>query len=528
MSGVKYTSSSLDDASNARYEDSLSYVEGELLGRYYPMEIGGRDVLASEYEVRSPVDSDIVVGRFQRGGKEEASAALKAAADAFEDWAGRDWRERAAVMRRVADAVERRKFVLAAAMAYEVGKNRVEAVAEVNEALEAIRYYAALVEKEGGYVRRMSPGGPGEDTWSVARPRGPWFVISPFNFPAMLGSGMVQGALITGNTVVWKPSEDATLTAYLMYGAYIEGGVPPGVLNLLTGPGELYEDVIVGDRRVAGIAFTGSRDVGRHLYVEFASRQPYPKPVVLETGSKNPAVVTAKADIAAAIEGVARGAFGYGGQKCSATSRVYVHEDVMGKFLDGLVEFTGSLSVGDPRKRGTFMGPLINERAYANFARNVEDGIAAGGRVLVGGRQLRDGWMSRGFYVEPTVMAGVPEDHRLFRDELFMPLLLVAPFRDMDEAIAKVNSTDYGLTAGIFSEDEGEVEAFMERAEFGVVYANRRGGATTGAWPGAQTFVGWKASGATGRGIGGPYYLLNFFQEQSRTYVGRDGGQSPR
>ena len=516
---ITYTSPSLDDESNSLYEEALSLVERELLGRTYPMIVGGREVLAVEYEVRSPIDRDILVGRFHRGGREEAAAALESAVRSFEDWGRVDWGERVAVMRRVAEAVERRKFLLAAAMAYEVGKNRVEAVAEVNEAVEAIRYYAALLEEEGGYVRRMSPGAPGEETWSIMRPRGAWFVISPFNFPAMLGSGMVQGALITGNTVVWKPSEEASLTARLMYDAYVEGGVPPGAINLLTGPGELYEDVIVGDRRVAGIAFTGSREVGHHLLREFVARQPYPKPVVLETGSKNPTVVTARADLGKAAEGVARAAFGYGGQKCSATSRLYVQEEVWDEFLGLLAEFTRSLRVGDPRRRDVFMGPLINERAYANFARNVEEGLAAGGRVLVGGRQLREGWMARGFYVEPTIMVGVPEGHRLFRDELFMPLLVAAPFRDLDEAISKVNDTDYGLTAGIFSEDEGEVERFLERAEFGVLYANRRGGATTGAWPGAQTFVGWKASGATGRGIGGPYYLLNFVQEQARTYV---------
>ncbi|MGB9734121.1 MAG: aldehyde dehydrogenase family protein [Conexivisphaera sp.] len=519
MTKVTYTSSSLDKESNARYEEALSSVERELLGKGYPMKIGGRDILALEYEVRSPVDMDIVVGRFQRGGRDEAIAALNSAVRAFDDWSRRDWRERAEVMRRVAEAVERRKFLIAAMMAYEVGKNRVEAVAEVNEALEAIRYYASLVEKEEGYVRRMAPGSPGEETWSVARPRGPWFVISPFNFPAMLGSGMVQGALITGNTVVWKPSEEASLTAHLMYDAYVEGGVPTGAINLLTGPGELYEDVIVGDRRVAGIAFTGSKDVGHHLYREFVARQPYPKPVVLETGSKNPTVVTAKADLTKAVEGVARAAFGYGGQKCSATSRLYVQEEVKDEFMEALASYTRSLTVGDPRKDGVFMGPLINARAYTNFARNVQEGMAAGGRLVTGGRQLRDGWMSRGFYVEPTIMDGVPEGHYLFRDELFMPLLVVAPFRDLDDAISKVNDTDYGLTAGIFSEDEDEVREFMEHVEFGVLYANRRGGATTGAWPGAQTFVGWKASGATGRGIGGPYYLLNFLQEQARTYV---------
>lgn len=520
---ITYTSLSLDETIHPRYEKALDEVESELLRRRYPSVIGGREVyLGAEFEERSPIDTSILVGRFQRGSLDDAREAISSALVSFREWGMTDWRERVRVVKRVADLLERDRFRIAAAITYEVGKTRLEALAEVHEAIDAIRYYCGLMEKEEGYVKKMGAGGPGEDVHTVARPYGVWVVISPFNFPVMLANGMIAGALLTGNTVVWKPAEEATLSGIMLYNAFIEAGVPGGVLNLLTGPGEVYEDAFVGDKRVAGLAFTGSREVGMKLYRRFAELQPYPKPVVLETGSKNPTIVTERADLEKAVEGVVRAAFGYGGQKCSATSRLYVQDTIYQEFIDKLVERTSGLIVGDPREKETFMGPLINERAYNNFARYVRDAVGAGGRVLVGGSQVRRGALSRGFYVEPTVVDGVPHDHYLFKEELFVPILLVDRFRTLGEAIEKANDTEFGLTAGLFSEDEEEIREFFERIEFGVVYANRRGGATTGAWPGAQSFVGWKASGATGVGVGGPYYLINYFREQARTVV-REG-----
>jgi 1-pyrroline-5-carboxylate dehydrogenase len=236
-------------------------------------------------------------------------------------------------------------------------------------------------------------------------------------------------------------------------------------------------------------------------------------------GSKNPTIVTAKADLDKAVEGTMRAAFGYGGQKCSATSRLYVDRRIKDEFIARLVDRVKKIVVGDPRRREVFLGPVINRRAVENYRKYVEDAVKAGGKILVGGRVLEEGFYARGFYVEPSVIIDVPEDHYLWKQELFLPILLVSEFDTLEEAIKKANNTEYGLTAGIFTEDENEYELFFRKIEFGVTYANRRGGSTTGAWPGAQTFVGWKASGATGRGVGGPYYLLNYFREQARTIV---------
>jgi 1-pyrroline-5-carboxylate dehydrogenase len=335
----------------------------------------------------------------------------------------------------------------------------------------------------------------------------------------MLASGMALGALITGNSVILKPTSEAPLTGLRLYQLYIDAGVPSGAVNYVTGPGANFEDEFVSNTDVAGIAFTGSRDVGMRLYRRFHTEQPYPKPILLEMGSKNPTIVTSKADISKAVEGTVRAAFGYGGQKCSATSRVYVQEGIKEKFLSALKARVDKIPVGDPREKDVFMGPVINEKAVKKYEASVAEAAQAGGRIVSGGKVLKGPAMDHGFYVSPTVVDDLPEGNRLVKDELFLPFVVVEEFKTVDEAISKANATDYGLTAGIFSKDPSEVKKFFNGIRFGVNYANRSGGSTTGAWPGAQSFTGWNASGATGRGIGSPHYLLNFIRDQTQTTV---------
>ncbi len=516
---ITYVTLFADPSIHPKYETALARFS-KSLGKHYPMYIG-REVVrseAGEFEHRSPLDTNIVVGHFQIGTREHARAAIKAAAKAFPGWSTTSWRERVRIMKKAAGLIDERKFEIASAITYEVGKNRTEALAECWEAIDAIKVYAKLMLENQGYSKKMGPGGPGEDCRLVAKPLGVWPVISPFNFPFMLANGMTLGALITGNAVILKPTSEAPLTGLMLYNVFHEAGVPSGAINYVTGPGANFEEEFTTNPDVAGIAFTGSKEVGMRLYHKFLSSQPYFKPVVMELGSKNPAIVSAKADLEKAVEGIVRGAYGYGGQKCSATSRVYVQSSVKERFLKELKERLEKLKVGDPREKEVFMGPVINQSAVQKFreatAQAIDDGvIVSGGSVITGGIG------ARGYYVEPTVVTGLPSDHRLFREELFIPLLAVDEFRTLDEALKKANNTEYGLTAGIFSEDRKEVQKFLDTIQFGVVYANRKGGATTGAWPGAQTFVGWKASGATGRGIGGPNYLMSFLREQSQTIV---------
>jgi len=516
---ITYMSLESDASMHVSYEAALSGFERNF-GHRYPLYIGGKGFEpAGDFEVRSPIDRDIVIGYFQKAEENEVKAAIRVAKEAFPAWSRTDPAERIGALRKAADILERQMFDLAALITIEAGKNRSEAVAEVSEAVDLIRYYCSVYEKSDHFTVRMPAASAGGVSRSVMRPHGVWAVISPFNFPLALATGMVSAALLTGNAVVMKPASATPLSGIRLYEAIVEGGVPAGAVNLLTGPGGPFGEVVTSSPDVDGIAFTGSREVGMWLQRAFVVKQPYPKPFVAEMGSKNPCIVTDKADLEKAVEGVARAAFGYGGQKCSATSRVYVHRDVAEAYARALISRTEELKVGDPRERDVFVGPLISEAAQNSFEDAVVLALKDGGRVISGGGVCSDGDLARGYYVRPTIVTGLAQDHPLMRDELFVPLLCLRTFGSLPEALALANDTGFGLTAGIFSEDEGEVDYFFENIRFGVCYANRRGGATTGAWPGGQSFGGWKASGSTGRGVGGPYYLLSFLREQAQTRV---------
>ena len=517
---ITYTTLFADESLNPKYEAALSRFKPRL-GQRHPMYIGDEEVWsdAGEFEHRSPIDTSVVVGRFQSGTREHAKAAVEAAKEGFDDWSARPWQERVRVIEKYARLIDERKFDIAVAITYEVGKNRLEALAECWEAIDAVKFYAKIMKQEKGYTRRMGQGGPGEHTLVIGKPHGVWPVISPFNFPFMLANGMAFGALITGNSVILKPTSEAPLTGIMLYRLYRDAGVPAGAVNLVTGPGGNFEDEFVTNPDVAGIAFTGSRDVGMRLFRRFHQEQPYPKPILLEMGSKNPTIVTSKADIPKAVEGTLRAAYGYGGQKCSATSRVYVQRGVKDKFVSALTQSVAKMKVGDPREKGVFMGPIINQKAVEKFKASVADAEQSGGKVAIGGDVLRGSGLSNGYYVQPTVVTDLPQGHRLMKEELFLPFVAVEEVDDVTEAVARANDTEYGLTAGIFSNDDRELKKFFDGIKFGVTYANRAGGSTTGAWPGAQSFTGWKASGATGRGMGSPFYLLNFIRDQSQTSV---------
>jgi len=508
-----------DETIHQAYETALEQVQAEL-GNSHPMFFAGEEHwTGSEFDVVSPFDTRILVGRFQQGTEEHIESAIKAAKEGFFSWEQRDWRERAGILRRCADHLDDRKFLLSALITCECGKNRYEALAEVSEAVDIVRYYVDLYEKNQGYIIPMEPESSTATCRSVMRPHGVFAVISPFNFPLALAAGMASAALITGNTVILKPTSTAPWSALKLYEAFISGGVPPSAVHYITGPGELFGKTIVAHRDIDGIAFTGSRDAGVWLQRTFAARQPYPKPVIAEMGSKNPVIVTARADVAKAVEGVVKAAFGYSGQKCSAASRIYVEIPVAERFMAELKKQVETLSIGDPRKRDTVIGPVIDRNAVETFRDAVVRTRKDGGQIIAGGNVLRGGELDQGYYVEPTVVAGLPRNHPLFQRELFVPFIITDTFSTLAEAVGEANATDYGLTAGIFSEHDDEVEYFFSKIRFGVTYANRQGGATTGAWPGSQSFGGWKASGSPGKGAGGPYYLLSFLREQAQTRI---------
>jgi 1-pyrroline-5-carboxylate dehydrogenase len=340
--------------------------------------------------------------------------------------------------------------------------------------------------------------------------------VSPFNFPMALATGPSSAAMMAGNTVVIKPSSAAPLSAQNMLQAYLDAGVPRGVVNLVMGPGETVGQALQDHPGVDGIVFTGSYAVGMQLFHSFSKT--WPRPCIVEMGGKNPAIVTSKADLDEAAEGIMRSAFGFGGQKCSANSRVYVERPVHDELVRLLVEKTEKIVIGDPIVRENWLGPIVDQRAVDRHQQAVSE-ARRDGQVLIGGERLSDGDLSRGFYVEPTVVGGLPGDHRVFRDEFFAPLTAVQAVDSLDEALTLANDSVYGLTAGVYSDDEDEVQRFLDRIQAGVLYVNRRAGATTGAWPGIQAFGGWKGSGSTGKAGLSMYYVAQFMREQSHTVV---------
>jgi 1-pyrroline-5-carboxylate dehydrogenase len=488
-------------------------------GKSYPLMIGGRDVRASkEFDDRSPIDTRILLGKFQSGGAEHVRDAIAAAKAAFPAWSARPWRERVALLKKVADKIRDHRWELSALMGYEAGKSRLECVGDVEESADLIEYYCVEMEKHDGFTTKLGTLGPGEENFSVLRPYGVWAVISPFNFPLALAAGPAGGALVAGNTVVFKPASVTPLLGYKLYEMMVEAGVPAGVFNFVTGGGSTAGQELIDNKDIDGIVFTGSKEVGMHLLRDNATR-PFPRPLVIEMGGKNPALIMKSADLDKASDGVMRSAFGAQGQKCSACSRVYVSKPVRDEFVRLLVEKTKKIKIGNPLDRDVYLGPVINEDAVKTYERAIAQARADGGKILTGGRRLTDGDFAHGYFVEPTVVDGLPTSHPLFSEELFVPITVVGDVLSLDEAIDLANSTEYGLTAGIFSEDDREIEQFFNRIHAGVTYANRRAGATTGAWPGINPFGGWKASGSTGRGTGGPYYVQQFMREQSRVRI---------
>ena len=518
---ITYATLSADNEElQAAFDAAVERARGQL-GRSYPMLIGAEERRgATEFEDRSPIDSEIVVARFPVGTRQDVRDAITAGRAAFPAWRDLGWRKRLELMRRAADLISERQFDYAALMAFEVGKNRLEALGDVEETADLLRYYSDVMEQADGFVKPMGSLSPAEHTRSILKPHGVWGVISPFNFPMALAGGPAAGALIAGNTVVIKPSSDAPLMAYKFCEVLRDAGITPGVFNLVTGPGETVGAELEENPGLDGMVFTGSYEVGMRLYTGFTKE--YPRPIITEMGGKNPSIVAASADLEEAAEGVMRSAFGYDGQKCSANSRVYVERSVARPFINLLAEKAKGIRVGDPTRRENWMGPVINQRSLRKFTEAVAEARRDGGTIEAGGEVLRDSGTERGFFPTPTVVSGLPTSHRLFRDELFVPFIVVGEVDSLDEALSLSNDTAYGLTAGIFSHDNEQIRRFLDTIQAGVVYVNRRSGATTGAWPGIQSFGGWKGSGSSGKSGLGPYYVMQFLREQSQTVMGQE------
>jgi 1-pyrroline-5-carboxylate dehydrogenase len=503
-----------------RYEAALAEIKSNL-GREHAMIINGVDRKAREqFEDKSPINTDWVLGKFQQGDAQDAADAVAAAKAAYPAWSGRPYQERLALLRKAADLIDERIFEFGAVISLEVGKNRMEALGDAAEAADLIRYACDQVNLNGGFVKKM-----GEDplqgykatNYSVLRPYGVWLVISPFNFPAALTGGPAGAALAAGNTVVIKPASDTPWTSRLLAECFRDAGLPDGVVNYVTGPGRTLGQALIEHPDVDGITFTGSYPVGMGIYRNLAARN-YVRPAILELGGKNAAIVSKNADIEEAALGIVRSAFGLQGQKCSACSRVFIEKDIYQRLLTRVLELTNKLEIGDPTLRSVYLGPVVNQSSYKDFQTFIAEMQTANARFLTGGRVLTSDELGKGYFCAPTIAADLPLEHHLWKQEMFVPITTVAQVDSLDEAMRLANDVDYGLTAGFYGSLE-EAKWFFENIESGVTYVNRPQGATTGAWPGFQPFGGWKASGSSGKNAGGLYYVQLYMHEQIQTLI---------
>ncbi len=504
---------------HTRFEATLAEKKARL-GEEYAMFIDGKEVKVDEkFENRSPIDTGMVLGIFQKGNADTANLAVTAAKKAFPAWSHTPWEKRVELLRKTAALMDERIYEFGVAMSLEVGKNRTEALGDAAETADLIRYACDQVEAHKGFMYEMGHDplvGYKADNTSVLRAYGVWLVISPFNFPCALTGGPVGAALAAGNTVVMKPATDTPWTARLLAECLRDAGLPAGVFNYVTGGGSTLGQALIEHPDVAGVTFTGSYGVGMKLYRDFAAGK-WVRPTILELGGKNPVIVTKHADLETAVTGIIRSAFGLQGQKCSAASRIYIEDSIYDTLVGKLVDAANKLVIGDPTDRKVWLGPVINKASYNDYQNFVDD-LKRSGKILTGGKILTDGALAKGYFCAPTLVENLPYSHQLWKHEMFLPISTIGRVKNLDEALVQANDVAYGLTAGIYGNDD-EVATFFDKIEAGVNYANRPQGATTGAWPGFQPFGGWKGSGSSGKNAGGLYYVQLYMHEQIRTQI---------
>jgi 1-pyrroline-5-carboxylate dehydrogenase len=485
----------------------------------FPAFYGNTEVAPDGYiENTNPSDTRIVLSKHGKIPLSKLNEVMTLADTTQKSWSKVPWQERVRLVKLAAEKIRERKFEFSAIMSLEVGKNRLEALGEVEESADLLDYYSSQMEKADGFLHPMGSLSPGENAISILKPYGVFAVIEPFNFPMALTAGAIAGAVVAGNTVVFKTASTTPWTAQNLYEAFKSAGLPSGVVQLVQGAGRELGKLMVDHPLTKGIAFTGSYDVGMQLIRNFGVGGKWVRPCFAEMGGKNPGIICKSADIDKAVVATWKSAFGLSGQKCSELSRIFVHQDIALEFKTKLLDAVSKMVIGDPTNKEVFVGPVIEAKAVERYQWACAEAIKNGGKILIGGNDIKTSRadLANGHFVSPTIVE-VPHEHVLTKTELFLPFLNLYTFTDLSEAIVRANDIDYGLTAGIFSKDESELAYFFEHIEAGVTYANRPTGITTGAWPGVNSFCGWKGSGGSGKGFCGPYYVSQFMREQSQT-----------
>jgi 1-pyrroline-5-carboxylate dehydrogenase len=494
------------DAQRQAQQEALEQVRREM-GQTHPLIIGGRPLNGeATFASVNPARPEEVIGYFASATPAQANEAVGAAEEAFQSWKRVPAQERAAYLFAAARVLRHKRLYFNAWMIYEVGKSWVEADGDMAEAIDFLEFY-------GREMLRLAADQPlpqveGEESRLVYIPLGVGAVIPPWNFPGAIMIGMTTAAIVTGNTVVLKPASTSPMLAWQFMRVLEEIGLPAGVVNFVSGSGAQIGDALIEHPRVRFVAFTGSREVGLRIH-ELAARphrgQIWLKRTILEMGGKDAVVVDETADLDAAADGIVASAFGFQGQKCSAGSRAIIVEQVYDQVVQRVVERTKKLSLGDVTRPETYMGPVVDQQAFAKITAYIEVGKGEG-RLLTGG-----GHHGPGYFIEPTVIADVAPQARIAQEEIFGPVLAVIKAKHFDEALAIANSTEYGLTGALYSRDTARIERAKEEFHVGNLYFNRK---CTGALVGVHPFGGFNMSGTDSK-AGGPDYLLLFTQAKS-------------
>lgn len=481
------------------------------LGRTYPLVIDGREIaLADTFPSINPARPSEVIGHFANGNASHADDAIASSAAAFKTWRFVSVEERARYLLRAAANMRRRRHEFDAMMVYEVGKSWAEAEADTAESIDFMEYYARQALRMTDSSDLLMPF-PAEQLSLYYLPMGVVAVIPPWNFPNAICAGMIAAALVTGNTVVAKPAEQSPAIAYMICQLFWEAGLPKGVLNFLTGPGEVVGARMVEHPETRIVSFTGSRAVGVQIYEQAAKVRPgqkWLKRMVLEMGGKDAILVDETATLEAAAQGIVASAFGFQGQKCSACSRAIIVDEVYEQVAERVVALTNSLHMGSTDKDYQVdIGPVIDEDSLNRLQRYIDIGNSEG-ELLAGGKVTKP---EDGYFVEPTVFGEVGPDSRVAQEEIFGPLLALVRASSFDHAIEIANNTEYGLTGAVFTNSRERIEQARREFHVGNMYINRK---CTGAMVGVHPFGGFNMSGTDSK-AGGPDYLLLFTQAQS-------------
>lgn len=487
---------------------AIETVRGQL-GHEYDLIIGGRR-LKTDDKIKSlnPARPSELVGLHQKAGRQHVEPAMQAALRAFESWSRTSVEQRASLLFRVGDLLRERKFELMAWLVFEVSKNWAEADGDIAELIDFCEFYSREAMRLSKVTAPVQL--PGERDHLFYIPLGVGAVIPPWNFPAAIMGGMTLASIVSGNTVILKPSSDSPTIAAKFVELLEEAGLPEGVVNFCPGAGASFGDAIVAHPKTRYIAFTGSREVGLRINkvaAEVVPGQIWIKRTILEMGGKDAVIVDADADLDAAVEGVAQSAFGFQGQKCSACSRAIIDERIYDKFVEKLKSRVERISVGDPAENSN-MGAVINEGSMKTILNYIEVGKREG-RLITGGEPARQA--GEGYFIRPTIIADIAPKSKLEQEEIFGPLLAIIKARNFDHALEIANDTEFGLTGAVYTKSRDKIQRAYRDFHVGNLYVNRK---CTGAMVGAHPFGGFNMSGTDSKS-GGPDYLYLFTQAKS-------------